>query len=594
MEEQQVPGESVEPTGAGEPTESKQGRRGMPRGAKYAIGIGIVIALAAGAAFYLGVQQGIPALRNLIAGHFMESRPPEDSARHYPSNTIVYAWTTPAPNGRQLEDARENWRTLRQIPEFETVQQDVLQELEEWLGVQPEDIKSWLGADVSAGILDYDHEQQRPDWAATASVRNEGEARKFIQKLTAHLAEQEGAQFLKETRGDFELHTSEGLGLALALSQDLMVAASSPSALDIMLETSQGDPGQSLKATPAFQEAQSSMAERRAASIYLNVHMALRASGQDGMEQQPYPRWVMATAAISGDAITAEAAAPVPGPTSLEINALNSPMGALPPHTAVLVSASFDPDLDHWREELSDFTIPPELTGDGPGMGRLGPTPQQGDATFSDAIDLIAEVVQDSTGIDLEADLLDHLAGELTVAGWWPTPGRAREENDENAGSIVIMLSHRDDGLDDLRQTMTKLEQTLEEFAGIAFRDAQVGGNLTARVVGGELPYNPGYMFNQGYLILASGRDELAGTAARQAGQEPGLDSTPEIRRHQELLPGETQFLAFIDIPQASRKIQEHVPEGQQAISTLIQQTAGTLTVSKLTVAAGQPVRPRG
>ena len=111
-----------------------------------------------GAGIYLGVRQGIIPIPGFVLEYITKARPPEYSARYYPRDTILYVWATPSPGGEQPEQARLIWKKLQEIQEFPEVREDLLEKIRDRLGIEPSDMKSWLGAGISAGILGYDQQ----------------------------------------------------------------------------------------------------------------------------------------------------------------------------------------------------------------------------------------------------------------------------------------------------------------------------------------------------------------------------------------------------------------------------------------------------
>ena len=366
----------------------------------------------------------LPGFINWLA----DARPPEHSARYYPRDTVLYAWATLLPPGEQRAHAGEIWEQLKEIPEFLEIREEFEETIRDELGVETDDLREWIGTDLSAGILGYDVQRDETRWTATAGVRKRGAALAFLEKLTARLEEQRGARYTQGSQEGFTTITSPEGEASFAVSDDVMMFASTRYDLDRMIRNAGLDPSETLEGEQRFQDARATMSEGRAASAYLNPVEFLRMVESEDpasdllLAREHLEERGRAWAALHGNlerrAAVAEITVPDAPNPALQAPPLNSVHRLLPRETTLFVSMSFDPDVDHWREAMEGYGVP-DISGQTnlDELASLMETPQ-GEDRHETAADLLLELIRENTGIDPETGFLDHLAGEITVAGW--------------------------------------------------------------------------------------------------------------------------------------------------------------------------------
>ena len=526
-------------------------------------------------------------------------QPPEHSASLHPADTLVYAWTTLMPGEDQLEHRRRIQEQLDLTPGFETMMQKLEDDVEESLGFRPrEELAAWAGPDLSLGITGYDPQRERPEWAATASVRDREAAEEFAERVRQHLEEEDRqAPLERDERDGFTTWTGHEEDISIALSEDLMIVSNDRSTIEYMIDAAGGSRDDTLAGTPAFQEARTAMAERRAASIYVSIENAARemAAGEGSAlppelwiyVQDRGPDWMAATMSWEEDAIRVETVPrPDQEPSEIRTESLEEPERLLPADTLAFLAFSFDPHVDHWRERLARTGVSDLMTGDQvqelnrmaqildpQGTREINP----GDDA-SALLDLAMALVQTATGVDLEQDLMDHLGGELTIAGWGSTLSPSLEEQLGNPASIVIILDHREGSGEQLAGTMSRMEETILEYTGSGFSSHDAGSQRQARVAEtGET--SPGYVLTGRELVLGSSLETLEGTVSRSQGGEPGLDQEAEYRRARDLLPRDLVALAYLDAGQALERWDDG--DGvEQDLARTLEASAGVLAAA--------------
>jgi hypothetical protein len=517
-----------------------------------------------------GVGTGVVPVPGVIWNPLTGAKPPEHSARYYPSDTLAYAWLSLAPSGGQFNDAKNIWDRSNEIPEFETLYDEFKEEFEEDVESDFEDLKEWAGPDISGAIVVDDWDDD-PLAALTIGVRNKGKAEDFLEDWLDYMDREEGADFESDSYEGFDTWVDEYEEQAYGLSGDLLVFATTQDFLEDVIDGINGDLDETLADNESFQAARAALPERRFASLYVDSETVWeQVASEVGLDDGPsgglIPEWIAASSSWGDRSVTAELVMPSLLDHSLDFPDLKSPAKLLPEDTLLLVSASFDPDLDNWRETLQDETIS-DVVGDDAiddlndavesieyqldASGLPTATRRSG---FDFFIDLGIEVVDEVTGVDLEEDLFDHLQGDVSLAVWDFYLDEYGELEEGDPLSLVALLSYKGGGEDGLADTIEELQEFLEDEGDVRFESVDVGADRDAQVLDIDVDYSPGYVLNDGYLIFASTEDSLAGTVELQDGRGNNLDSNLEYQRVVGHLPGDKHFLAYVNLNEIIRE----------------------------------------
>ena len=225
------------------------------------IGGGVLVLLLAAAAAIVYL---------LVPG--MRGSEPENSAKYFPEDTVVYSWATLSPGIGQGAQMRELWNRLEELPGFEEAAEGLLQDAEAETGIDFEtQVLPWIGPDVSVGMLDLDALDQVPELVVLVGVRDHSAASAFVRDLSEY-AHQNGMSLERAGGiGEFEVWSERDAGLELALSSDWLVAASSETALNDVVGLIANQEQRSLADSDDFQEARSAMRDERAMSAYVDL-----------------------------------------------------------------------------------------------------------------------------------------------------------------------------------------------------------------------------------------------------------------------------------------------------------------------------------
>ena len=536
----------------------------------------IVAAMAIALGLYFGV---IPFPMSLL-GTFPRTAQSEFSARYYPADTAAYTWVTLAPRGRQIRDMREIWRRFNEYPGFVRAVHDWKSGFSEETGISfDEDVATWIGPELSAGLLGIDAETRQPDWAVLIGVRDEDAAADFLDKWIVYVAAKGNVAFDTRPYQDHPTWISEVEDQNYALTDDWLVYATNEAALRAIIDRIENSGEGSLARDAKFQAAREALADRRFASTYVDYDRS--AEIIEMLESQFAPvgpgllnsaigsgqttEWVGVAATWVDRGIVTEWVTPSDATDGLDAADLDDPAGLLPKDTLGFVAAAFDPDVDNWRAALADRRLAdvlpePGLSGGIAGLlhgGRSGETPQlDADSSLAEALDLGLVLVKDNTGIDLETEFFDHLAGTAILAVRDFDFSAVGEDAAGNPVDAVAMLAYKEGSRDDLENTMSRMSDLVRTSAGLSFEMVDVGADEPATVfdlgslgmlMGGETGYRPGYVLHDQYLTIGTTERALTTAVELQNGQGESLSSNAEYQRAMEYLPDNRRFLSYID-----------------------------------------------
>ncbi len=541
----------------------------------------IIVVVALGALAYFRVIPIPTPILTLLVG----AKPPEHSARYYPPDTLAYTWVTLLPREGQYEEMQDIWDRSNEFSAFRDLVDEAREEFVDETGIDFDtEVMPWIGPELSAGLIDLNLEREEVSAAAMFGVRDHDAAANFLAKWQTYMADETDADFRAGSYLGYDIAVDEERYQAYALTDDWLVYATGEAEMKLILDRIDGIDEPSLAANPNFIAAREALPDLRFSSLYFDYRQVIQQLGDlptggfapvnpMGMAGMAFteqaPDWAAGSAGWVERGITIEMVAPATD-FGLEITDLDNPANLLPNDALGFMAATFDPHLDHWRVALGEFNLVDVLPYSGLideinlGAGQFMPgnsTPLGNDSTLADALDLGLQVVDDLTGIDLEGEFFDHLAGELILAVRDFDFEAVEQDFDANPIEAVMMLSYQEDGKDGLADTMNKVAGLLRNFVALNATPVDVGAQDGAQVF--DLSaidlvatgYAPGYVLHDGYLTFGSGEPALKGIVARQKGEGDALSSDAEYQRAIGHLPSKRQFLTYIAVNRIIRQL---------------------------------------
>ncbi len=533
----------------------------------------IAIVVAATALVFTGV------LPNPIIGLVLD--PPEHSARYYPDGTVVYTWVSLYPEGGQREQMIEIWDRLNEYDEFVDVVEELEDDFEDETGLSFEDdVMTWIGAELSAGVLEVTGEDD-PAVMVTISVRDHGAAEDFMEDWLDYLEDEEYQEFEEDETGGFVYWLGDNYDGSYALSGEVLIFLVGGDGMDAhedllgdVLDLADGDGEGSLAENEEFQAARAGLPERRSASVFFSTQGDVSEESGYGEFADFYlilqeladggsiPEWAAASAQWIDQGITVTGITPNEEGYLEDLSGLSAPVELMPDNTIAFGGLAFDPVLDSWRDRLDEFDPDNEDYEDGVGdiyyelyreVEYESPDPprRRENPVPSDVLDLALELVEIQTGIDLEADFLDYLGGELIFGVEEFDPDDV-DSGDEDLNA-VILLSYDTGSEEALQDTMDDLVDFAEDTEGVEFERVDVGADEDATVLvddswlfdSGSLP---GFVMNDGYLVFGTSEGALETIVEVQQGSIDSVGSLAEYQRASSQIPEKGQLMSWIDL----------------------------------------------
>ena len=458
---------------------------------------------------------------------------------------------------KEIEDAREEW--------------------EEETGINlEEDIRPWLGPDLSAGIVRFDSNDQ-PIAVATVSVLDRQSAEIFLDQLTDYLEDSSGASFVGGTFQNHPTWTDGVSGYGYALTDDLLIAAFAEEelqdTLEEMLELATRESVPNLAGTQRFQEAMKELPRRRFASAYMNIedyHYVVTDDPDfedllpdDFTDEDVFP-W--ASVAFQWEQRAVRTTTILQTRDSVQYVDLTRPSERLPENTMAYLAVTDDYDMDQWRELWERYPAPPDYTSADP-LNQLdfnpmpllrttgiGSTETEEVQFMDELLDQALDRFEDFTGVDPETEVLDFLGPDTIMAIEAFDIEEFGDNPSETPLNITVSIEHDQGREADLEGSLREIANSLEEKVNIDQDPVNVGADSPARVIDlseSIVPiraYTPGYVLHDGYLTFGTTEEALENIVSVRKGEAPALRSNMEYQRAMDLLPGRREAEAWIDL----------------------------------------------
>lgn len=541
-------------------------------------GLGTIVALAvAGVAAYF------------FWDYLLPSSEPENNARYYPQNVVAYTWVTLNPGEGQRRHMLDMFDRLGELSEFDDFRDRVTDDLESGTAIDFEkDIAPWAGYDLSAALVDVDLDRESVEFAATVGVRDEEAASRFLDNWLDYMEDETDADFDRDSYGDFSIWDDEEKFQVYALSDDLMVFATTRDLMEDTLDRIEGDSDRTLAASENFQNARTALPDRRFASFYVDVDRALDiedeignpsivgALGGDLLTGDGYlgdsvddlcggdmfdtPAWLAGSLGWIERGLVFELASPSIESDWPESPGLTDVAEKLPEDTVATFAVSFNPTMDDWRSSLDrcdivdifpeyDYIV--EEIAWSLGGDVYDQVAYRDDRTLADALDTGLLIVELALGIDLEEDLLDHLLGDAVLAVREFDFQDVAEDPEANPVEVMALLSYREGSEEYVADAMGDVSAEITDRTGADTNPVEVGEDARAYAFQNLIAagaYSPGYAIHDGYLTFGATESSLQAAVEAQIRAEGSLASNTEYRRAVDHLPDDRTMFGFVNI----------------------------------------------
>ena len=481
--------------------------------------------------------------------------PAEASASYYPEDAVAYAWLDLAAGESPFVDLPSMLGLFDELDGPRGSAGEEAGTLPGAIGTVLGELGNWIGTEVSGAVVDL--EDGGVGVAVTVGVSDGDAAAEFLQSWLRKQEESASTSFERRVVNEVVLWVGGGNGWmeeqAYAQAGDLLLFATDSGLLEDVLERIDGDHPETLASTRRFGEARAAARDGRFASAYVDLAWLAGRMGdpdRSGCSGVPFdtPEWLMASADWIGDGLVVDLA--TPDVTSWWTDTSADVTEAIVPADALgFVSIGFDPDIDRWREVLDGC----EIAGLIPGGYLFDPSPDEDGggfdqgATLADALDLALGFVDLGTGLDVEADLFDHLGGQLVIAAHSP-------DREGSSVEVVAALSHRPLSANTLAGTIDGIAGGVTSLTGVSLHQLDLGAGRPARVMEDGTP-SLGYLLHGGFLTFGTDTDALETTVAVQQGTRERVSDTDRYRRTVEHISYDPLLLAYVDLASVIARI---------------------------------------
>lgn len=546
---------------------------------------------------------------NPILGLFLDD--PEDSAQYYPRDTLAYGWATLYPEGGQREQMLDLWDRLNEVPWIDDQLDELREDLEEQLDLTlEEDVMPWMGPDISAGLLE---ERRKPVGMMTISVRDPETAKEFMKDWTNYLEDELSLDFEFEEEDEMLIWRDKDTAIAFILAEKVLVTLAGEEmgrTLDNTLDLISGQEDRTLADEPDFQKARAQLSSRRFASVFINIEESINTLAGEELNSYEFeelksltesgdlPEWVGISAEWIDRGIVLEASAPNKVGYGHDVQSLGDPAKLVSGESIGLLAATFNPDLDAWRERLDNYGSDEETAYETKsiydGLYRAleqeseRPSRQKGEPDISDILDVALELIEAHTNVDLERDLINHLDGSIVIAVNDVDPMAIRGNPAEETINAVAILPYTPEDEDVLMDSLEELSDYLQDEVDMLELDiysVNVGAENEAETFHPsseriDTTYNPGYVFHKNKLYFGTTEEALEEAIATQNGTVEPLSSDKEYQRAVGALPKEQQTLFWVSL----ERLIEHVDAWDTELTDdefeALQSTAGSIAAS--------------
>ena len=503
-------------------------------------------------------------------------KPTEHSAKFYPEDTFFYSYATLYPRGSQRKNMEDLWGRFNENRTFRNKIEEAREEWEEETGIHfEEDVRTWLGPDISAGILRFDS-NDFPIAVATVSVLDRQAAEIFLDQLTDYLEDSEDMSFDGDTYQNNPTWADEAQGYGYALTDTMLIYVLAEEelqdTLEEMVELATQESLPNLAGTQRFQEAMNELPRRRFASAYVNIEDHHHIFTEDPDIQDFLPEdftdgdiFPWAGVAFQWEKRAVRMTTIFHTKDSIQYTALSRPSDRLPEHTLAYLAGTEDYDMEAWRESWEQYRVPKDNIPSDPWeftpypmplfrTSGMGSTATETDQYMDEQLDQALDSFEELTGVDLETGVLDFLGSDTILAIEDFDIEEMLDSPTENPLNVIVSIEHDEGREADLQASLREIANSLEKKADIDQDPVNVGANSPARVIdlsNSILPisaYSPGYVIHDGYLTFGTTEEALENIVSVQKGEAPALSSNQEYQRAMALLPGRREVEGWLDL----------------------------------------------
>ena len=488
------------------------------------------------------------------------SRSGEATAEFVPSSALVYSSINLRPGLAQINRAMEVDDLLRTDDFTERIEDDLLEEIEDETGIHPlDDITVWLGTDITFALLDLDDDSA--EWVLMAQVKDQDEAFDFAENLREYLEDVLYTEFDEDEIGDADVWIANDEDLVIGLTEDYLMLADSENTLEDMLDNIDSPPARPLAEDEQFIAAREALPEGRVMFVYAQIEDSL-----EEIEDIVGPLG-------DGDSVWNWASNNTPEFLAASLSFIDKGMR----FDVVSEAASRSLSLDSERNLRSAEAVPDNTlfllsyAGVTEAWEELREALEESDPWEAEDFERFMDDLEDETGVDLQRDVIDSLAGEVSLA---IMPGGVTVPAD-GAGLDVIESLSLDAlvlaSLEDPRGIEEALESLTDwiEDQGYVTDSDSIGSYKAVTLPLDQFEddvlrdFEAGYLITGDWLALGSSLESLESFHDVAEGDTDSLGSSGKYSSLTDLTPSPLHFFMYADIAGIVKMIVDGLDEDE-------------------------------
>jgi hypothetical protein len=479
--------------------------------------------------------------------------PGEATAKFLPDDTQVYFTVNLRPGAGQISKALKIESILEGSGNLNERREEWLDSLADETGIYFEDdVMPWLGKDVTLALLDA-YADPLPEWVGLLQTSDREASEEFLEDRVQYLEENEFQQFEDRTRRGARIWTEDSDEISFGVTDDYVVFGANEDVVRRTISDLDSPPSNPLSENEEFIQVRDRVPEERSMLIFVNgkelIRGAKRAQGSSGFGdieslENNLPDSLVVSGSFIDKGVRMDLVSTTPRnsfgvETDLDFGLID----ALPEDTLFLMAAAGGNQVwEQFRESLED-------------------TNEFGSRELDD---LLAEL-EDSTGIDLERDVIEELNGYMAMA-LLPSDFRFDEYFEVlESGTIELVFLADLVETSGLKSLAEDLMETFEEELDLAIRsntsrqyevvtlDLKNLGEAAER-------FSPGYMFTDDLVAVGSTEDSLLRIVDTLDGEERPLSSNQKFKRLRSMAPDDSSIFVFADIASIVEMIVNAMP----------------------------------
>ena len=486
-------------------------------------------------------------------------KPGEVTAQFLPHDTQIYFTVNLRPGRSQILKALDIKAILERSPVYEDRRDELLDNLEEETGIDfMDDILPWLGKDMTFALLDAFADT--PEWIVLLQTTDRDASEDFLRDLTRYLEDAQNAEFDRRTSRGAIIYTAEGEEGSFAVTDNYVLFGSDQGVVRRTIRDLDSPPLRPLSEDDTFLQFQERTPEDRFMLLFINTNDLLRDARRsldpfdfgffgffEAIETN-IPEGIVLSGSFIDKGMRLDLYSDTPsdsfvtsGGNSLDI------ASDLPEDTLFMLSlVGISDGWDQFRDSLWDY-----------------------DRDSARELDDALDKLEDTTGVDLDRDVIRELIGAIALAVL-PSEFRFDQYGSglESGAVEALLLAELGEprGLQDL---MKKLTNFLEEGADIPVRRENAGKyemvSLDLRDQGrATRDFSPGFFFSDRMVVVGATEDSLIRASDTIDGNERPLSKNPEFRRLSAMGPKDPSFVMFADIAGIIEMVVDALPRDIQ------------------------------